>query len=298
MTDTAAREEAVERVRALAQGAIQPHEWGYRDPVVGGFVEDRTPFDLADHVLRLLLSGGEGGRLDAEPRLHVEASARGARPAGHCESDAAWEEFVAQYKGQPRTYAELSDFALANAVFMAARDSLDLIHYQTAAKERIRWLSIRLAEALTDPRQPSEADEPAGHHFSGRNAFERFPRLARHMERLANARVEGMSWATWCDFCAAVNEAVGSGSDKPSVPPVTADEGWRPIESAPRDGALFIATARAFSGDVFSHHDMHIVAVEDETGEIADNYEQGWRLEDYEFWRPLPAPPTGEGGGL
>lgn len=55
MTDTA-REAAIERVRALAEGAMQPHEWGYRDPVAGGFVEDRTPFDLADHVLRLLLT--------------------------------------------------------------------------------------------------------------------------------------------------------------------------------------------------------------------------------------------------
>jgi hypothetical protein len=79
-------------------------------------------------------------------------------------------------------------------------------------------------------------------------------------------------------------------------PPVTADEVWRPIESAPRDGALFIATVRVFSVGVFSHHDMHIVAVDDETGEIADNYEQGWRLEDYEFWRPLPAPPRSADG--
>ena len=81
-------------------------------------------------------------------------------------------------------------------------------------------------------------------------------------------------------------------------PPVTADEGWRPIESAPRDGTEFIATVRVFSNSAFSHHDMHIVAVDDETGELANHYEQGWRLEDYEFWRPLPAPPTGEGGGL
>lgn len=136
MTDTA-RDAAIERVRALAEGAMHPHEWGYRDPVEGGFVEDRAPFDLADHVLRLL---------------------------------------------------------------------------------------------LTDPRQPSE--------------------------------------------------------------------GWRPIESAPRDGTEFIATVRVFSNSAFSHHDMHIVAVDDETGELANHYEQGWRLEDYEFWRPLPAPPTGEGGGL
>lgn len=45
------------------------------------------------------------------------------------------------------TMPDLSDFALANAVFMASRDDLSLIAYQTAAKERIRWLSVRLALA-------------------------------------------------------------------------------------------------------------------------------------------------------
>ncbi len=68
MTDTAAREAAIERVRVLAEGAMQPHEWGYRDPVVGGFVEDRTPFDLADHVLRLLGGGVEFP--DARPEFN------------------------------------------------------------------------------------------------------------------------------------------------------------------------------------------------------------------------------------
>lgn len=72
-------------------------------------------------------------------------------------------------------------------------------------------------------------------------------------------------------------------------------EGWRPIESAPRDGSEFIVTVRVFSNSAFSHHDTHIVAVDDETGELANHYEQGWRLDDYEFWRPLPpAPPTVE----
>lgn len=69
------------------------------------------------------------------------------RGPGHCDDDAAWAEFVRQYDGQPRTLPELTDFALANAVFMADRNDLNLIHYQTAAKERIRWLSIELAKA-------------------------------------------------------------------------------------------------------------------------------------------------------
>ena len=70
-----------------------------------------------------------------------------ARPEGHCADDKAWLEFSRQYAGQPRSYGDMTDFALANAVFMASRDDLSLIHYQTAAKERIRWLSLRLASA-------------------------------------------------------------------------------------------------------------------------------------------------------
>jgi hypothetical protein len=47
---------------------------------------------------------------------------------------------------------DLSDMALANAVYLAGRDDLDLIVWQTAAKERIRWLSAHLAAALARPR--------------------------------------------------------------------------------------------------------------------------------------------------
>lgn len=73
------------------------------------------------------------------------------RPPGHCTDDAAWEEFSRQYEALDRTglaKGHLTDFELANAVFMADRSDLDLIAYQTAAKERIRWLSLRLAAAL------------------------------------------------------------------------------------------------------------------------------------------------------
>jgi hypothetical protein len=53
-----------------------------------------------------------------------------------------------EYVGKERTdltMGDMSDFALANGVYLAGRSDLDLIHYQQAAKERIRWLSARLA---------------------------------------------------------------------------------------------------------------------------------------------------------
>jgi hypothetical protein len=62
-------------------------------------------------------------------------------------------EMAREYGSKPRSWlgmSDLSDFALANAVFMADRNDLNLIIYQTAAKERIRWLSAQLALALAD----------------------------------------------------------------------------------------------------------------------------------------------------
>ena len=41
----------------------------------------------------------------------------------------------------------LTDFQLANAQYLVGRHDLDLLAYQTAAKERIRWLSAQLALA-------------------------------------------------------------------------------------------------------------------------------------------------------
>lgn len=57
---------------------------------------------------------------------------------------------AANYADQTReqlTKGEMSDLALANRVFLADRNDLDLIVWQTAAKERIRWLSAQLALA-------------------------------------------------------------------------------------------------------------------------------------------------------
>ena len=77
-----------------------------------------------------------------------EVLAADFRPAaGHCDDPKAWAEFVRQYDGKPRSMPGVTDFALANRVFMASRGDLDLILWQTAAKERIRWLSIELAKA-------------------------------------------------------------------------------------------------------------------------------------------------------
>lgn len=58
------------------------------------------------------------------------------------------------YKG------EVPDLAVASAVYMANRCDLDLIHWQDAAKERIRWLSVQLAitNALLQEQHKAMAD--------------------------------------------------------------------------------------------------------------------------------------------
>lgn len=53
---------------------------------------------------------------------------------------------------------DLTDDEMANAIFMADRSSLDLIAYQTAAKDRIRWLS-RALEASLSNRHQAQRDE-------------------------------------------------------------------------------------------------------------------------------------------
>lgn len=44
-------------------------------------------------------------------------------------------------------YGQRSDLELANDIYMASRHDLELLSLQTAAKERIRWLSAQLARA-------------------------------------------------------------------------------------------------------------------------------------------------------
>lgn len=55
---------------ALAVSVLQAHEWGYRDPAEGRFIEHRLPFDLANAVLAI-------GMEAAKP-----AKPEGVRPEG------------------------------------------------------------------------------------------------------------------------------------------------------------------------------------------------------------------------
>lgn len=66
--------------------------------------------------------------------------------SGHWDSPDA--EMIAAYAGKTRgdlMHGNMTDFLLANRQYLAGRTDLDLVAWQTAAKERIRWLSVQLA---------------------------------------------------------------------------------------------------------------------------------------------------------
>ena len=68
---------------------------------------------------------------------------------GHWETPAGLamaEEYAAMTR-EDLAKSAMSDFELANRQYLAGREDLDLVAWQTAAKERIRWLSVQLAIA-------------------------------------------------------------------------------------------------------------------------------------------------------
>jgi hypothetical protein len=77
---------------------------------------------------------------------------------------------------------------------------------------------------------------------------------------------------------------------------------WKSIETAPRDGTSFLATIEVRQWNLARDNchtfwEVHVVRVDDETGDIDDDVNQGWGITDYSHWMPLPPPPdthTGE----
>lgn len=67
--------------------------------------------------------------------------------------------------------------------------------------------------------------------------------------------------------------------------------GWRSIESCPQEdlfiGAVFVINNRTGA----SWWERHLLALDDETGDIHADYDQGWQLADYAYWHPLDLPP-------
>jgi len=73
-----------------------------------------------------------------------------------------------------------------------------------------------------------------------------------------------------------------------TTPP--ADDGWQPIETCPPED-LFIGAVFVRNNNTGAEWwERHLLALDDETGDIHADYEQGWALADYEWWHPLNLP--------
>jgi hypothetical protein len=119
-------------------------------------------------------SASQTGLSQAEPEVSpLRASIPSAdklprAAAGHWASDEGW-EIAKEYLPKRREdlmMGDLTDFELANAQYLVGRESFQLLAYQTAAKERIRWLSVQLASAIEarraeTPESDSVEDESA-----------------------------------------------------------------------------------------------------------------------------------------
>lgn len=77
-----------------------------------------------------------------------------------------------------------------------------------------------------------------------------------------------------------------------------AREPWQAIESAPRDGTPFIATLKVRHINGQSWQETHVIWCDDETGDVSNDCENGWSINDYEFWMPLPAAPATDVGEI
>lgn len=108
----------------------------------------------------------------------------------------------------------------------------------------------------------------------------------------ANGRVMASAFANYCDEAASLIEAQAA-----EIAKLKAEREWRPIETAPRDGTLFLALPADRQRDP---RPQCVLIEEEETSTYIgplDGYI--WRyLDSYTHWLPLPPlPETSESGG-
>lgn len=69
---------------------------------------------------------------------------------------------------------------------------------------------------------------------------------------------------------------------------------WQLMEKRPPEMDCFLAAVEVHNRRTGEDRwDIHLVTLDDETGEI--NEDTGWTLEDYTWFAPPPLPPTGIG---
>ena len=107
-------------------------------------IDEKRHMDLCIAANRLeMIEGSEEDEPAIQPKLPIVLPGHWETPDGH--------DMAMRYADGTRDSLALcnkTDLELANMVFMASRHDLNLIVVQTAAKDRIRWLSVQLAMAL------------------------------------------------------------------------------------------------------------------------------------------------------
>lgn len=82
-------------------------------------------------------------------------------------------------------------------------------------------------------------------------------------------------------------------------------EGWRTMETAPRDGTFILAVVAPNTTRFLEHHVGRVFVIRHQ-GKTTRDYDLGWSVypgyggeidATFSHWRPLPAPPSAQGGG-
>lgn len=77
----------------------------------------------------------------------------------------------------------------------------------------------------------------------------------------------------------------------PDLNSTPSEQGWQAIETRP-DADIFVAAIKVRDNRSGAEWwERHLIALDDETGEIHADYDQGWQIADYEWWLPFKTPP-------
>lgn len=83
-------------------------------------------------------------------------------------------------------------------------------------------------------------------------------------------------------------------ADALSATPAPQADAWRPIETAPLNDQFIAALEVRNNKTGQSWWEKHLIWIDDETGDVHSDCEQGWGLRDYIYWHPVPASPLTE----
>ncbi|WP_311270335.1 hypothetical protein [Sphingobium sp. WCS2017Hpa-17] len=113
-------------------------------------------------------------------------------------------------------------------------------------------------------------------------------KVARAMQADAGKPADELFWTT-----AGTSAGIWRQLATAAIKAMREEAGWQPIETAPRDGTHFLATAIVRNVKTGARWwETYVIWADDETGEIHPDCDHGWsNIDDYSHWMPLPAPP-------